>query len=79
MTPARCSPPRTSRPTAGPATMWRGTAGAARPVAYDPVAGRFVERVVEPALTGPVTCPTRGGGAIACVPAFEAYAALCRR
>ena len=53
--------------------------GAGRAVAYDPAAGRFVERVVEPALTGPVACPTRGGGTVACVPAFEAYAALCRR
>jgi anaerobic selenocysteine-containing dehydrogenase len=47
-------------------------------VAYDPVAGRFVERLVDPVLAGPVTCRA-GAETIACVPAFEAYAALCRR
>ena len=52
--------------------------GAARPVAYDPIAGRFVEQIVDPALTGPVACRA-GDETIACVPAFEAYAALCRR
>ena len=51
---------------------------AARPVAYDPIAGRFAERLVDPALTGPVTCRA-GDETIGCVPAFEAYAALCRR
>src|SRR4029077_15493437 len=51
--------------------------GAGRPVAYDPAAGRVVEGVGEPTPPGPVACPTRGG-TVACVPAFEAYAALCR-
>jgi len=51
--------------------------GAARPIAFDPAAGRFVERVVEPALTGRVTCVSRSGP-VECVPAFERYVALCR-
>jgi len=55
---------------------WDRAAG--RPVAYDPVAGRFVERLVDPVLAGPVTCRA-GAETIACVPAFEAYNALCRR
>ncbi len=50
----------------------------ARPVTYDPVAGRFAEPVGEPQLSGTVTCATRSGS-VSCVPAFEAYAALCRR
>jgi anaerobic selenocysteine-containing dehydrogenase len=55
---------------------WDRAAG--RPVAYDPVAGRFVERLVDPVLAGPVT-GRAGAETIACVPAFEAYNALCRR
>jgi anaerobic selenocysteine-containing dehydrogenase len=55
---------------------WDRAAG--RPVAYDPVAGRFVERLVDPVLAAPVTCRA-GAETIACVPAFEAYNALCRR
>jgi anaerobic selenocysteine-containing dehydrogenase len=50
---------------------------AARPVAYDPAAGRFAAPVEDPQLDGSVTCPTRSGP-VACRPAFEAYAALCR-
>ena len=55
---------------------WDRAAGQA--VAYDPVAGRFTERIAEPQLEGPMTCPTRSGP-VACRPTFEAYATLCRR
>ena len=50
----------------------------ARPVAYDPSAGRFAAPVEDPQLTGSVSCATRHGR-VPCVPAFEAYAALCRQ
>jgi len=55
---------------------WDRAAG--RPVPYDPAVGRFTERIGEPLLSGTVTCPTRSGP-VSCVPAFEAYAALCRQ
>jgi anaerobic selenocysteine-containing dehydrogenase len=54
---------------------WDGAA--ARPVVYDPVAGRYVEGVKEPMLLGSVRVATRAGS-VACRPAFERYAALCR-
>jgi anaerobic selenocysteine-containing dehydrogenase len=50
---------------------------AARPVAYDPVAGRYVDEVKEPQLLGSVRVAT-SHGVVACRPAFECYAALCR-
>jgi anaerobic selenocysteine-containing dehydrogenase len=48
-----------------------------RPVAYDPAAGRFAERVEDPLMLGAVRCATRHGP-VDCRPAFERYAALCR-
>jgi anaerobic selenocysteine-containing dehydrogenase len=50
---------------------------AARPVAYDPRAGRFVEPIKEPMLFGSVTCATRMGP-VTCRPVFERYVMLCR-
>jgi len=50
---------------------------AARPVAYDPVAGRYVDEVKEPQLLGTVGVAT-SHGVVACRPAFECYATLCR-
>jgi anaerobic selenocysteine-containing dehydrogenase len=50
---------------------------AARPVPYDPATGRLARPVVDPLLEGRVTCPTPSGP-VACRPAFETYAALCR-
>ncbi len=54
---------------------WDRVAG--RPASYDPAAGRFVDRVAEPMLSGTVSCNTPSGP-VTCVPAFAAYAALCR-
>jgi anaerobic selenocysteine-containing dehydrogenase len=54
---------------------WDRTAG--RPVAYDPAAVGFVEPIGDPQLDGIVECATQTGR-VTCVPAFEAYAALCR-
>ena len=48
-----------------------------RPVVYDPIAGRFAERLQDPLLLGGVRCATRSGP-VDCRPAFERYAALCR-
>jgi anaerobic selenocysteine-containing dehydrogenase len=45
----------------------------ARAVAYDPATGRHAAPIDDPQLEGTVTC-----GGIACRPAFERYAALCR-
>jgi anaerobic selenocysteine-containing dehydrogenase len=50
---------------------------AAQPVPYNPATGRFARPIADPLLDGAVTCPTRTGP-VACRPAFEAYAALCR-
>jgi anaerobic selenocysteine-containing dehydrogenase len=50
---------------------------AARPVAYDPAAGRYVDEVKDPQLFGSVRVAT-SHGVVACRPAFERYAALCR-
>jgi anaerobic selenocysteine-containing dehydrogenase len=55
--------------------VWDPAAG--RPVAYDPSTGCFAEPVEEPLLSGAVSCPTRAG-TVACRPALERYAALCR-
>ena len=55
--------------------VWDRAAG--RPVAYDPAAVGYVEPIGEPQLDGAVRCDTRSGP-VTCVPAFEAYAALCR-
>ena len=52
-------------------------AAAARPVVYDPEAGRYVGDIKEPQLRGTVEVATRSG-VVACRPAFERYAALCR-
>jgi anaerobic selenocysteine-containing dehydrogenase len=52
-------------------------AAAARPVVYDPVAGRYLEDVKDPQLLGSVAVTT-ATGVVACRPAFERYAALCR-
>ena len=52
-------------------------AAAARPVVYDPLTGQYVDHVKEPQLLGSVGIVTRSG-VIACRPAFERYAALCR-
>jgi anaerobic selenocysteine-containing dehydrogenase len=52
-------------------------AGSARPVIYDPVAGRYVEDVKDPQLLGSVRVAT-AKGVVACRPAFERYTALCR-
>ncbi|HEU4367011.1 MAG TPA: molybdopterin-dependent oxidoreductase [Methylomirabilota bacterium] len=49
----------------------------ARPIAYDPAGGRFVDDVEEPLLLGRVRVATRTGP-VECRPAFERYAALCR-
>jgi anaerobic selenocysteine-containing dehydrogenase len=49
----------------------------ARGVAYDPVAGRYVDEVKDPQLLGSVRVAT-SNGVVACRPAFERYAALCR-
>jgi anaerobic selenocysteine-containing dehydrogenase len=46
---------------------------AARPVSYDPVAGRLLRDVAEPMLLGSVRV-----GDVPCRTAFERYAALCR-
>jgi anaerobic selenocysteine-containing dehydrogenase len=54
---------------------WDRAAG--RAVAYDPAAVGFIEPVGDPQLDGTVRCPTRSGP-VTCVPAFEAYVALCR-
>src|SRR5258706_2613663 len=48
-----------------------------RAVVYEAAAGRFAEPVTEPLLEGGVCVATRTG-AVACRPAFERYAALCR-
>ena len=48
-----------------------------RPVIYDPVAGRYAERLQDPLMLGGVRCVTRSGP-VDCRPAFERYAALCR-
>ena len=60
---------------AGHYVVW--DSAAARAVAYDPVAGRYVDDVKEPQLTGSVRVAT-SHGVVACRPAFERYAALCR-
>ncbi len=52
-------------------------AAAARPVVYDSVAGGYVDNLKEPQLLGSVRVPT-SKGVVACRPAFERYAALCR-
>ena len=49
----------------------------ARAVVYEASAGRFAEPVTEPLLEGGVCVATRTG-VVACRPAFERYAALCR-
>ena len=49
----------------------------ARAVIYDAAAGRYTERVEDPLMLGTVRCATRSGP-VACRPAFERYAALCR-
>jgi anaerobic selenocysteine-containing dehydrogenase len=54
---------------------WDRAAG--RAVAYDPKAGRYATPVAEPMLFGAVTCATPAGS-VACRPALERYAALCR-
>ncbi|HXA98746.1 MAG TPA: molybdopterin-dependent oxidoreductase [Candidatus Dormibacteraeota bacterium] len=64
-------------PDGNPAHHVAWDRGAARPLAYDPAAGRFVDRVVEPMLAGGVTCVARSGP-VECRTAFERYAALCR-
>jgi anaerobic selenocysteine-containing dehydrogenase len=62
----------------GPAASYVAWDRAAeRPVGYDPRAARFVAPIPEPMLFGSVRCATRGGP-VACRPAFERYAALCR-
>jgi anaerobic selenocysteine-containing dehydrogenase len=60
---------------AGHQAAWDRTR--ARPVVYDPAAGRFLDPVEAPLLLGSVECATRSG-AVTCRPAFERYAALCR-
>jgi anaerobic selenocysteine-containing dehydrogenase len=70
--------PGPAAPPAGPAAPYVAwDRAAARPVGYDPRAGRFVAPVAEPLLAGSVTVPTPAGP-VACHPAFERYAALCR-
>jgi anaerobic selenocysteine-containing dehydrogenase len=64
-------------PAGDPAHHVAWDRAAARPVPYDPSAGRFAERIAEPLLFGAVRCPTRTG-VVACRPALERYAALCR-
>jgi len=49
----------------------------AGPVGYDPRTARFAAPVGEPLLLGSATCATPAGS-VACRPAFERYAALCR-
>ena len=49
-----------------------------RAVAYDPAAGRVAERVQDALILGGVRCATRSGP-VDCRPAFERYAALCRK
>ncbi|HEX7785260.1 MAG TPA: molybdopterin-dependent oxidoreductase, partial [Methylomirabilota bacterium] len=49
-----------------------------RAVPYDPATGRFTAAISELQLDGSVAC-AMPSGAVACRPAFEAYAALCRR
>src|SRR5262249_30506782 len=48
-----------------------------RPAAYDPAAGRYVDELKEPQLSGSVRVAT-SNGVVACRPALERYAALCR-
>ena len=60
---------------AEPYVAWDRAGG--RPVGYDPPTGRFVGPIDEPLLFGSTTCPTPAGP-VACRPAFERYAALCR-
>ncbi|MDR3465582.1 MAG: molybdopterin-dependent oxidoreductase [Xanthobacteraceae bacterium] len=50
---------------------------AARPVAYDPAAGRYTEPAERPALTGAYDVACREGP-IPCRPVFDLYAELCR-
>jgi anaerobic selenocysteine-containing dehydrogenase len=50
---------------------------AVRPVAYDSVAGRYVDEVKDPQLLGSVRVAT-SNGLVVCRPAFERYASLCR-
>jgi anaerobic selenocysteine-containing dehydrogenase len=59
----------------GTYVAWDGPA--ARPVVYDPARGRYLEGVKEAQLLGTVRVATRAG-AVACRPALERYAALCR-
>jgi anaerobic selenocysteine-containing dehydrogenase len=61
--------------SSGHYVAWDRAAG--RPVAYDPATVGFIEPVGDPQLDGTVRCPTRSGP-VTCVPAFEAYVALCR-
>jgi anaerobic selenocysteine-containing dehydrogenase len=49
----------------------------ARAIVYEAAPGRFAEPVTEPLLEGGVCVATRTG-VVACRPAFERYAALCR-
>ena len=52
-------------------------AGSAKPVIYDRVSGRYVEDVKDAQLLGSIRVTT-SKGVVACRPAFERYAALCR-